>query len=914
MANKDYTLPHPDTVVVIDGSSFLYRAYYSLPPMHTPSGQTVHVVYGFCRMLKKLLNQFKPRYCTIVWDPGPEKPTIRHTLYKEYKAQRLASPSDLNSQRALVKEFATEILLHQEERPGIEADDILYSIAQELTQQNRSVLFVTSDKDMRQCLNDKIFIYDPFQEAILDVASVETRYGVPLSKLVFYFALIGDATDNIPGVRGVGPKTAQQLVNQFSSLEDLYGNLEKVEKNRTRELLQTGRGDAFISHELFSLYYYPLALSVESCAFDPENWFKSRGFLEKLHFSSLLKDFPQEPLSKQKSILESSLPLVQAAFRTITSLEELKKICNEIEARGYCALDTETTGLRSLECDIVGISLCVELGTAYYIPLGHKNAEEQLGIESVCSLLRPLFSNPAIKKYLHHAKFDQHVLSRIGLTLEGVAFDTLIAASLVALDGQQINLKMLSEFYLSQSMLTYDHVVKKQSLKDFSEVPLALATTYAAADAHQTLALVPILEKKLTEQDETNLFHTIEVPLIAVLVKMEQEGMPIDIDTLDSLSVQADSGLKTIAEDIHKLLPPGWEHLNLNSPRQLEEILFKGLGLTPLKKTAHKTGFSTDQSVLFELAKQHPVPGLILKYRELFKLKSTYLEGLKQSVNPFTGRIHTSFSQTATATGRLASSEPNLQNIPIGTGAGSLPIRSLFKAPDGSAFLSADYSQIELRVLAYVSQDERLLNLFLSGQDIHTQTAAGLFDISPEVVHSEQRALAKRINFSIMYGLSPFGLSKELDIPYKNAQKYIERYFAQYPGVVAWMATVVEEAKKHGYVQTLWGRRRAVPGINDNNRIAYDLAKRVAINTIIQGSQADLMKLGMLSLDKLLTQKGLRSKLVLQIHDELLLLAPHNELDLLKDLVTTTLEHIVEWNVPLLVTTRTGKDWQEVTK
>lgn len=912
MAKKQISLPDPNSIVLIDGSSFLYRAYYSLPPMHTPTGQPVSVVYGFCRMLKKLFNELNPQYCAIVWDPGPEKPTVRHTLYNSYKAQRQAAPNDLHNQRTLVKEFATTINLQQVERPGIEADDILYSLSQEFIKGGQSVLFVTSDKDMRQALSDKIFIYDPFQESILDVSRVETKYGIPINKLVFYFALLGDTSDNIPGVKGIGAKTAQELVCAFDSLEDLYTNIAKVPKERTRQLLEAGRESAFLSYQLFLLYYYKLDATPQSYMFDKNQWYQARALFEQLHFTSLLKDFPKQNEGTEESKL---VPVTSVAqLHAVTTIDELKELCKTIEEQGFCALDTETNSLRPLESELVGISLCTCVGTAYYIPIAHKTDVPQLDKKIVHALLGPLLANPAIKKYLHHANFDELVLKHHGFDLQGVAFDTLIAAHLVGKEGQRTNLKFLSEFYLGQKMLTFQDVVTKNHLKDFSQVPIDLAVNYAAADAHQTLALVPILQEKLKEQGQEELFKSIELPLIKVLVNMQEEGMPIDENRLQSLTSYAQSALESIQKDIHTMLPPGWQELNLNSPRQLEELLFTVLCLKPIKKTTNKTGYSTDHDVLTQLAKDHPIPALILKYRELFKIKSTYLEGLKATINPHTHRIHTSFSQTSTATGRLASSEPNLQNVPTGTATGSITVRSAFKAPEERAFLSADYSQIELRVLAHVSHDERLMESFLKKQDIHTLTAAGLFEISPEEVKPEQRALAKRINFSILYGLSAFSLSKDLDISYKNAEKYIERYFDQYPGVVKWMEKVIEEATKNGYVRTLWGRVRAVPGIHEKNRIAYDLAKRIAINTVIQGSQAELMKLGMLALTQALKEKDMRARLLIQIHDELLLIAPLEELSSLEKLVKEVLENIVDWQVPLVVTTRTGQDWQQVTK
>jgi DNA polymerase-1 len=902
------------TVFLLDGSSFLYRAFYSLAPLTTTKGQQVQVVYGFCRMIKKLIKQFSPHYWAIIWDPKRDVPSARFELYSDYKATRQASPSELNAQRDLVKEFASLIGLKQVERPGVEADDVLYSLAHDLSKAGYNSILVTSDKDMRQCVDASTVIFDPFKEEFLDVPAVELRYELPLGKLVFYFALIGDSSDNIPGVRGIGPKTAVELVKQFNSLEDLYANLDKVQKQRTRELLTASREDAFLSYKLFKLYYYSFDVTLQDCAFNADNWFDAREFFQTLNFTSFLKEFPQQQVigNTTEHVPQST---VNATFHAVTTKDELNELCDLIRMRKEVAIDTETDGLWITSTSLVGISVCVEKGKAYYIPLRHKAIENQLSIESVISALNPLFSDSSIKKYLHNTKFDKHVLELAGVKLRGITFDTMIAGYLVAKDGERASLKWLSEVYLNERMLTYEEVVTKNKFKDFSEVPLELATSYAGADAHQTLALVGILADQLQRDNQVQLFYDIEMPLLNVLHEMEEEGIDIDLSTLNDLACRVNVLLKEIEAQIHQLLPEGWSDLNLNSPRQLGELLFNVLMLPPLKKTSGKTGYSTDASVLVELAKIHPVPALILKYRELFKVKSTYIDALKDCVNPETGRIHTSFSQTSTATGRLSSLDPNLQNIPTSTLVGSLGIRAAFKAPSGYCYISADYSQIELRVLAYLSQDEKLKQAFLDGRDIHAETAMGLFDKARDEINPEERSLAKRINFSILYGLSPYGLSKDLGIPFKDARRYIEKYFAQYPGVVAWMEKVVEDAKQHGYVQTLWGRRRYVPGIYEKNRNLYDLARRVAINTVVQGTATgDLMKIGMLELDKAFKEQNLDSKMILQIHDELLITSPLANVERTQEITQQILQNIVDWNVPLVVTIRRGQDWQEVTK
>jgi len=889
--------------------------------MHTKTGQPVQVVYGYCRMIKKLMNQFKPELFGVVWDAprGAGVISERHAVYEHYKEQRQSSPLELNAQRDIVKEFNSIIGLKQVETPGVEADDILYSLAKDAEKAGKQVILITSDKDMRQCVNESIFVFDPFQDALLDREAIELKYGIPLEKVIFYFALIGDTSDNIPGARGIGPKTAQELVKAFDSVADLYARIAEVPKERTRKLLEESRDNVFLSEKLFTLYYHDCGFAIDDFAFASDAWFKARGFFKQLDFSSMLKDFPAETVQGgQISMFETLRPQpeekpIPAEFVAITTHEQLKQCCAEIRAAGVVAIDTETNSLDALHAQLVGISLCCNLGKAYYIPLAHKTVIVQLMVETVLKELKPIFEDPAIKKYLHHAKFDRLALSTVGLELVGIVFDTLIAASLVTRDGQRINLKWLSSFYLDQKMVTFEEVVTRQKLKDFSYVPLELATQYAAADAHQTFSLVPLLEAQLEKHEQKESFYSLEMPLSELLYQMERAGILIDPGVLHDLTTKIQQAINAVEQKIHALLPEGYsaQGLNLNSPRQLEELLFTALKLPPVKKTAQKTGYSTDQEVLQELAKLHPIAGLIVTYRELYKIKSTYLEALLAAMDPRTKKIHTSFSQTVTATGRLASSDPNLQNIPVNN---EWPVRSAFKAAENHCLISADYSQIELRVLAHISQDPALIEAFKAGHDIHAETASGLFNVPLAVVDSKQRSLAKTINFSILYGLSAYGLARDLDIPQKEAQQYIERYFAHYPKVVAWMDTVVEFAKDHGYVQTLWGRRRYVPGIYEKNRNLYELARRVAINTVVQGTAAELMKKGMLELDVRLKQQYSSTQLLLQIHDELIIQTPTVQVEPVQALVKSTLETIASWNIPLLVSLRYGSDWQEITK
>ena len=513
---------------------------------------------------------------------------------------------------------------------------------------------------------------------------------------------------------------------------------------------------------------------------------------------------------------------------------------------------------------------------------------------------------------MHSGNFDERVFSHYGLKVDSLSFDTLLAAHLVTKDWQKISLKAISEFYLNEQMLTFAEVVTDQGYKNFAQVPFDLATEYAASDAHQTLQLVPILHEELKKQRMDKLYYEIELPLVDIITAMEVEGINLDLTVLRELDRFVIADLERIKQEIIEVSGCAPD-INLNSPKQIEQLLFTHLQLVPQKKSSKKTGYSTDVEVLQELAKTHPIPALLLHYRELFKLKSTYIDALPTYVNKETGKIHTTFSQTSVATGRLASFDPNLQNIPTDTRY-HIHIRSAFKPQPGDIFLSADYSQIELRVLAYLSQDPALIDAFLHDKDIHAQTAAKLFDVDLAQVTSEQRQVGKRINFSILYGLTPYGLSKDLDIPFKQAQLYIDKYFAQYPGIQKWMELVIEETKEHGYVTTHWGRRRYVPGIYESNRMLYDVAKRIAINTKAQGTAAEIMKQGMIQLNRAFEEHKLNAKMILQIHDELLISVPEHERDVTEKIVKNVLEHVVSWNIPLQVTTRFGYSWQDVTK
>lgn len=903
------------TLFLIDGSSFLYRAYYGLKPMHTSKGETVQAVYSFCRMIRKLMTKFDAKYISIIWDSKGK--TTRHEIFPGYKATRQAPPSDIFIQKDRILKIIESIGLSQVAIQGIEADDIIYSVGRDYVKNGFDVVVVTLDKDLGQMLDEHTFMYDAFKDVVTDVQNLEEKKGCKVSKLPFYFALLGDTSDNIPGVRGIGEKGALELVNQFDSLEQLYENLEIVPRTKVKKALEENKENAFLSLKLFLLRYVSTNIGKESLVFDPKDWVKAKEIFRELEFKSLLKDIEEDKQLSIAGVKETLEKLEKYDFKCITTEDELKELCYKIKNHSYFATDTETNGLRPLQCDCIGISICIKEGNSYYIPFGHnwdKSEYAQLTKEQVIKHLKPIFEDEKINKWMHNAKFDMLVLFNAGLPVKGLEFDSLIAARLVAKAWQKNGLKDLSMQYFGEPMLSFVEVVTANKYKDFSYVLPEMATKYAAADAHQTLKLVKILKKDLPEEGMQKIFQEIEFPLIEVLYEMEKTGIRVDASILKDLGVKVDKDLREIEEKIINLVGLENKDINLGSPKQVGQLLFEVLQLPTQKKSAKGTGYSTDYEVLVELSKLHIVPALILKHRELSKLKNTYIDALPEYINPKTGKIHTTFNQTDVATGRLSSSEPNLQNIPADSSEYGLVIRQAFIPDQGEVFLSADYSQIELRVLAYLSGDKNLINAFLQDRDIHAETAAALFDVEFGAVTHEQRSVGKRINFSVLYGMTPFGLAKDLDISLSDAKKYIDKYFAQYPGVSKWMESVIEDCKHTGYVTTYWGRRRYVPEIHEKNKNLYELAKRVAINTTAQGTAADVMKKGMVILDKEFKKSNIGAQILLQIHDELIISVPEGNAKQAQDITKRVLESVVDWPVFLKITTRFGKSWKDVTK
>jgi len=894
---------------LIDGSSFLYRAYYGLQPLHTASGKTVQAVYGFCRMIKKLADSLKPEHMILVWDSKGK--TLRHEIFDQYKATRQAPPSDLFEQKEYIKKFAQLIKLAQVEQVGVEADDLIGSLAQDFVKNGYEITIISSDKDLSQLLGTNIKIFDPFKNQEVTAESFEKITGFSPSNVPFYYALLGDSSDNIPGVTGIGKQGALQLVQKYSSLDDVYANIETIEPKRIKTALIAGKEAAYLSLELFKLRTFSVDISEQDSCFDEKNFDKACPLFEELGFKSLIK--LSEGVQTSITQKENTSPQAGAdcTFVCVTNNTQLAYMISQIRSTGAVAIDTETTGISTIESALVGISFCCKPDQAWYVPLVHAT-EQCLSKEFIVPVICELLADQSIKKIMHHAKFDLQILYGAGFNVQNLYFDTMVAASLLVPEWQKVGLKALSQTLLNEHMLTYDEVVTQNKYPDFSHVPLAQAVEYAAADALQTFKLWKLFEQQLDEHKLTKLYYELEHPLIIVLQEMECEGIYCDRKILDDLAQKAQYEIKIIEDEIYGLtgLLPG--SLNLNSPKQLEQLLFGTLQLSPQKMSVKKTGFSTDQEVLEKLSQLHVVPKLILKHRELSKLHGTYLMGLTEAINAKTNKIHTSFRQSTVATGRLSSSDPNLQNIPVQVG--EITVRSAFKAPIGYSFISADYSQIELRVLAYLADEHVLTESFLCDHDIHAITASKLFNVLLEQVTQEQRQVGKRINFSVLYGLTPFGLARDLNISTTESKKYIDTFFAQYPSVKLWMDQVTAQAVECGYVTTWMGRRRFVPGIREKNKHLFEAARRVAINTVAQGTAAEIMKLGMIRIHDLLQTQKVDAKILLQIHDELLIQVSDNDCAVAQDLVKKTLERVVDWDVPLKVTLRAGKTWQDVTK
>jgi DNA polymerase-1 len=879
---------------IIDGNSYIYRAFYAVRGLTNSSGLPTNAVFGFANMLLKVIKEKTPDLLAIVFDP--KGPTRRHLEFKDYKAHRPPMPRDLVPQVPYIHKLVEAFRIPVFVQDGQEADDVIATLAGKAVSRGMHVTIVTGDKDLLQLAGPQVRIYDTLKEKVYEPKDVEERFGVPPDRVIEIMGLMGDASDNIPGVPGIGEKTAQTLIKEYGTIENLLAHSAEITKPKLRQSLSEFAHLARLSRELATLRSdVPLEVDYEDLKLKPPDNAALLGMLKELEFTTLLKYVTQAPEQ-------------EAEYRTILEEADFQDMIRSLsEAEEFC-FDTETTSLDPMQAELVGISFAIKPHHAWYLPLGHAypGAPKQIALDHALSKLKPVLENPGIRKIGQNMKYDLLVISHYDIAVQGISFDTMIASYLLNPGKPSHSLDAIALEYLNYKTMTYAEVTgagKKQI--GFSEVDVATATRYSGEDADIALRLKQTLAPMLGEQNFDSLFHEIEMPLMEVLADMERAGVKIDAGFLLAMSRKLEKDIAAVEKTIYELA--GTE-FNINSPKQLADILFVKLQLTPLKRT--KTGFSTNVDVLEELAHVHPLPAEILTYRTLAKLKSTYIDALPLMINHRTGRLHTSLNQTVTATGRLSSSEPNLQNIPIRTEVGR-EIRQAFIAEPGASLLSADYSQIELRVLAHMSGDPALIRTFQGDEDVHTRTASEIFGLSPDEITPEMRRKAKAVNFGIIYGISAFGLAQDIGVSNSEARRYIDNYFARYPKVREFLDRTIEDAKTRGYVTTLLGRRRFIPELASSTAAVRSFGERTAVNTPIQGTAADLIKLAMIHIQARLKRQNMQARMILQVHDELVFESPDGEIEAMKTLVREEMEGVLTLSVPIKVDMGVGKNWDE---
>ena len=881
-------------LLLIDGSSYIYRAFYAVGHLSNSKGVPTNAVYGFTQMMLKVLRDHRPEYLVVVFDA--KGPTFRNEVYRDYKANRPAMPESLVPQIPYIKKIIGAYRIPTLEREGYEADDLIGALSKRF-ESEADVIIITGDKDLLQLVSPHTLIYDPMKEKQFGVEEVIERFGLRPDQIVEMMGLAGDATDNIPGVPGIGEKTATELIKTFGTIENLLAHLDQVRQKKLKEKLETFGEQARLSRQLATLRTdVPVSAEIKAFLLPPPDAKSLREIFRELEFNKLLKELPEERSSGKRD------------YRLITHWEEFHALLSDLRLAKSFALDLETTSPHPMWAELVGLSLSHTPHQAFYIPLSHRHlgATRQLPLSQVLKELKPVLEDPEIKKVGQNLKYEWIVLKRLGIQLQGILCDTMIASYLLNPTKHNHNLGEIAREYLDLSMTDYKEVVGTGGKAvTFDQIDLERARDYSCADAEVTLQLSRLLLPKLGEGGSRDLFDQVELPLLTVLAKMERHGVKIDTQLLHQISKEVEVQLQQKMERIHGL---AGEEFNINSSQQLGKILFEKLGLPALKKT--KTGYSTDGEVLTKLALQHDLPSEVLSYRNLTKLKSTYIDALPRLVHPETGRVHTSYNQTVTATGRLSSSDPNLQNIPIRTEEGNR-IRQSFITEKGGQILSADYSQIELRILAHLSQDERLLEAFREDEDIHARTASEVFSVPREQVTSQMRREAKVINFGILYGMSAYGLSQQLGVEPRVAQAYIDEYFKKYAGVWAYIENALTEVRQKGYVTTLLNRRRYLSDIHSPTVAIRQASERMAINTPLQGTAADIIKMAMIHIQNRIEATGLSTRMIMQVHDELVFEAPEEELQQALSLIRGEMETVMNLSVPLKVSIRSGKNWAE---
>lgn len=885
-------------VYLVDGSSYIYRAYYAIRHLSNSKGEATNAVYGFTNMLLNLVRDENPDRLAVIFDA--KGPTFRKELYPEYKANRSAMPEDLVPQVPIIKEVVRALNMPALEQAGVEADDIIATMAKDYAAQGLDVVVVTGDKDLMQIVSDRVCLLDTMKNKVTRRDEVLERFGVPPEQVLEILGLAGDTSDNIPGVPGIGEKTAAGLIQEFGSIENLLQNIDQVKGKKRQENLREFGEQAILSRQLADLIYdVPVAVTIDDLTLDEPNREALTELFTKLEFHKLLQEFSNAEPQKQAS---------GENYQAVLSETELDEMIAKLRAAGRFAIDTETTSLVAVQAELVGLSFAVEAGHGWYLPVGHLylGVPEQLPKELVIEKLRPLLEDPQLEKIGQNIKYDALVLRNAGIELAGIALDTMVLSYVTHPEAKSHGLDALAADHLNHRMIPYSEMTgtgKKQIC--FSEVEVEKATVYAAEDADITWQLAEKLLLELPTGEPETLLYKVEMPLVDVLTRMEWRGIRIDAEFLGQLSGEMAVKMKALEEEIYEI---SGGPFNINSPKQLGEVLFEKLGLPKGKKT--KTGWSTNVEVLTTLAEDHAIAAKILAYRSLSKLKGTYTDALPKLINPASGRIHTSFNQAVTATGRLSSSDPNLQNIPIRTTEGRR-IREAFIPEEGWTLLAADYSQVELRVMAQMADVPALKESFAAGEDIHQRTASEIFNVFPEMVDAEMRRQAKTINFGVLYGMGAFSLGKDLGISRNDAQQFIDHYFERYPAVLEFLEAKKAEAREHQYVTTILGRRCAIPDINSKNGAIRSYAERNAINYPIQGSAADIIKVAMVNIDRRLRAEKLQARMLLQVHDELVFEVPPQELEVVTELVRTEMENAVPLDLPLKVDIGTGENWAQ---
>jgi DNA polymerase-1 len=928
----------PKRLFLIDGNAIAYRAYYAFiqRPLMNSKGENTSAIFGFVTFLNRILTHESPDYIAVVFDTGA--PTFRHKAYKEYKATRQRMPEDMISQLTTIKDIVKAYRIPALEMDGYEADDIIGTLAKRAEREKVLTFLVSSDKDFMQLVSGRTKMYRPGRQGteveIVNIDGVKEKFGVSPDKVVEVLGLMGDTSDNIPGVPGVGEKTAIPLVQKFGTIENIYKNIQKIEQEGVRKKLEANKDKALLSKELATIETdVPLKVDFHTLKAAEKDIPTLVKLFEELEFKSLVQSLKKSEGIKAKGKAEEvefpppEIELVDMhkdkhAYKLITDTKELKDLCSRLRKSKEFVFDTETTSTDALSAELVGISFCLKPREAFFVSVRPKTEADQaelftqkkaatsqskgIDVDEVVRNLKPLLENRDPRKIGHNIKYDMLVLSQHDIWPQGLAFDSMIASYILRADGRH-NLDALAREHLQYKTVSFTELVGSgKEQKHIREVPLEDLSDYSCEDSDITLRLYRALSGKLEQQGMLGLCEKLEFPLLSVLAKMEKAGVAVDIDHLRNMSKELERQLDTLTREIHKL---AGEPFNINSTQQLGDVLFNKLKLPTVRKT--KTGFSTDVGVLETLRNEHPIIEHLLEYRQLSKLKSTYVDALPALINPRTGRVHTSFNQTIAATGRLSSSDPNLQNIPIRTEIGR-SIREAFVPGEGdSLMMSADYSQIELRVMAHISGDEGLSEAFRNKEDIHTTTAAKVFGVAHEEVSREMRRKAKEVNFGIMYGIGPFGLSTRLEITQSEAKEIIARYFERFPKVKQYINDTIGAARERGYVETLLGRRRYLPDLNSHNNNLRKNAERQAINMPIQGTAADMIKLAMINIDRAFARARLKTRMILQVHDELVFELKKDEEEKVRSLVTKHMQESLKLNVPIEVEIGVGTNWLE---